>query len=116
MSSADNESETVTADQDAREAFYDREIAPELLGLAKACEARGLSFVATVGWGPQATGITATIRPHAALALRLAHCAARSHGNVDAIIIAMMKYGRQDGHSSIFLKQLGIPFGAERTP
>lgn len=47
------------------EKFYDDNIAPDLLRLAKLCQDNGLSFVAGVDWGGEQVGRTATLRPHA---------------------------------------------------
>lgn len=92
-----------------REDFYDSEIAPALLDLGKKCESSGLSFLAVVEWDPGETGQTATLTVDASFSMRLSDTATRAKGNVDALIIAMMKHAREHGHSSIFLKQLGVP-------
>ena len=44
-----------------REQFYDREIAPTLLELARKCQDNGLSMVAMVEWEPGETGRTACL-------------------------------------------------------
>lgn len=95
------------------ENFYDSEIAPVLLDLAKRCEAKGLSFLAEVEWEPGETGRTATLTAAAGFGIRLADLAARAKGNADALIIAMMKHAREHGHSSMCLKQLGVPLHPE---
>lgn len=96
-----------------REAFYDAEIAPALMGLARKCEDFGFSIVAKVEWQPGETGTTASIRGDAGFGLRLTHWAAASNGNVDSLIIACKKYGQEHGHESICLHLLGVPFNGD---
>ena len=89
-----------------REAFYDHEIAPVLMELARKCEDNGVSFVATVEWQPGETGETATIQESAGIKLRMAHWAVAAHGNADALIGALVKHGKEHGHNSIYLHML----------
>lgn len=93
----------------ASEEFYDREIAPALMAIAQKCEDHGISLVAKVEWEPGESGTTAAVRADASFALQLAHWAAASHGNVDALVMQCMRYGQEHGHSSLCLKQLGVP-------
>lgn len=92
-----------------REAFYDSEIAPGLMGLAKKCQDNGLSIAAVVEWDPGETGRTVALAANAGFGLRMTEVAIRSAGNVDALIMALMKYATEHGHSSMCLKQLGVP-------
>lgn len=91
-----------------REKFYDREVAPALLALAKKCEDNGLSIVAKVEWEPGETGTTATIRDGAGFGLHLTHWAATANSNVDSLIMACMRHGREHGHQSACLTVLGV--------
>lgn len=88
------------------EAFYDREIAPTLMELAKKCEAEGLSLVAMVEFEPGDTGSTYTVREHAGASLQLARMAMQAGGNADELIGAMLRYGREKGHNSGFLRMI----------
>lgn len=90
-----------------REAFYDAEVAPALLELARKCEAGGLSFVASVEWSPDETGETLTIRSDAGVKIRMAAMAVQAHGNADALIGALVRYGETHGHNSAYLHLLG---------
>jgi hypothetical protein len=90
-----------------REAFYDREIAPILLELAKKCEDNGLSLVAMAEWEPGETGRTAALAAGSGVDIRMVEMAMRSHGNADSLIFALIKYGKEHGHSSICLQMLG---------
>ena len=92
-----------------REAFYDREIAPALLDLGRHCMEHGLNFLAVVEWSPGEQGRTGFIGPDAGLGICLAEVAARANGNVDSLIIAIMKHATKHGHSSLCLAQLGVP-------
>ena len=86
-----------------REQFYDRDVAPVLLDLAKKCEANGLSIAAMVEWAPNETGRTAALAAGSGVGIRMAEVAMRSRGNVDDLIFALMKYGKEHGHTSVCL-------------
>lgn len=95
------------------EEFYDKEIAPALAQLASQCKNRGMSLLAHVefdgvGFPPLSIGTTASLEKDCSFAMRMAYMAGMS-ANVDALILALMKYGRKNGHSSICLAQLGVP-------
>jgi hypothetical protein len=92
-----------------KEAFYDEHIGPELLRLGQLAEANGFSFAAVVEWLPGETGVTACVAADASFKMRLAEIGATCHGNVDALLIAIERYARQHGHSSIYLQRLGVP-------
>lgn len=92
-----------------REQFYDQEIAPVLMSLAGKCQDNGLSITAMVEWEPGETGRTAALTANAGFGIRMAETAMRSHGNVDSLILALMKYGTEHGHSSASLHLLGVP-------
>lgn len=87
------------------EEFYDAEIAPKLFEMAKACEARGMSFVAQVEYAHGETGETAVVAPGASIKSYTALWGVRCHGNVDALVIAAARHGREHGHSSLILRQ-----------
>lgn len=90
------------------EQFYDEEIAPDLLDLAKRCHDRGLSFVAVVEWEPGEQGRTIYLQRSHGLGIELANVAAATNGNVDSLIMYIMRYGEKHGHSSACLKILGV--------
>lgn len=89
-----------------REAFYDTEVAPTLMELAKKCQDRGLSFVAMVEWSPDGTGETVTVREGAGIKIQMASWAVKSHGNADVLIGTMVHHGEQHGHNSAYLHLL----------
>jgi hypothetical protein len=91
------------------EQFYDEKVAPELLRLAELCKANGLSFVAEVEWTPGESGTTAALQADASFAIRLVHTATKARGNVDALMMALMRYGREHGHNSAALSILNVP-------
>jgi hypothetical protein len=95
-----------------REQFYDREIAPALLELGRKCQAKGLSMAAEVEWAPGEGGTTATLAASAGFGIRMAHLAMQARGNVDSLILALMKYGKEHGHSSVGLRLLELSGGA----
>ncbi|QUT04227.1 hypothetical protein KFK14_13915 [Sphingobium phenoxybenzoativorans] len=93
-----------------REAFYDREIAPALLSLSRRCAQHGISFMALAEWAPGSVGRTVNMAPGHSDTLPLANKAVAVSGNTDAMIHALIKEGKKDGHSSIYLFELGVPF------
>ncbi len=92
--------------QEEREQYYDNEVAPVLLELSRKCQSNGLSIVAQVEWWPGETGTTAAIVEGAGVGIRIAHLGMQVHGNVDSLILALMKYGREHGHESACLAAL----------
>ena len=96
-----------------RETFYDTDVAPAILAIARQCEERGLSFLTIIVWDPGEFGRTVSLCEGSGISIRLAYMVARAKGNVDAIIIALMKYGSEHGHNSICLSQLGVPTSPE---
>lgn len=89
-----------------QEAFYDKEVAPVLMELAKKCEGAGLSFLAMVEWEPGETGRTMSVREGAGIGIRTALWAMQAQGNADSLIMAMMQHGKEHGHNSMCLHQL----------
>lgn len=88
------------------EDVYDDEIAPLLLRVGELCEKHGFSFVGMCEWTPGETGITVTRRENASVEFRLAEMAAFARGNVDALMMAAARYGREHGHGSIVLAMM----------
>jgi hypothetical protein len=100
------------------EHFYDEHIAPMLFSLAKQCEARGISFLALVEFAPGGdtpSGRTESLAVDASFAQRMAHWSARAQGNVDALMLPVMRWGREHGHSSAILSLLGEPPGQDKS-
>jgi hypothetical protein len=91
------------------EQWYDKEIAPTLLDLSKKCEARGISLVAVVEYAPGERGRTSTISDGAGLEMRMLDFCARAGSNVDAYILALIRYCRRNKiptDSSIVLNKM----------
>ncbi len=99
----------MTARDTGREKFYDDEIAPLLVKISEQCKERGLSFFAVCEWEPGEFGRTLIAQADASLAVLLANAAAKANGNVDALIMGIMKYATEHGHSSACLSILGVP-------
>lgn len=99
------------------EEIYDAEIAPALLKISQRCQELGFPFVACVEWEQKEgqRGRTEFCPPtnnpetRPTAAQLLVHYAARSNGNVDALLMGVMKDSRKYGHSSIYLKMLDVP-------
>jgi len=107
------------------EEFYDAEIAPALLDLCRKCQEREMAFCATVEYDPPTAGIgrteyqppTEPVRKVSSHQL-LVHWAARCKGNVDALISAIDRNARKNGHSSVYLQMLGnenLQYGPNET-
>lgn len=92
-----------------KEAFYDQVIAPELGRLGKLCEERGISFLAMAEWAPGESGLSLTAQAERGLVMMWTIWAATCRGNADALIGAIARRAGMTGHSSIMLKQLGVP-------
>lgn len=92
-----------------KEEYYDQNIAPKLLEIGKECENAGLTFIAVCEYEGGDYGGTRTIQPNSGYPIRLVDLAVQCEGNVDSLMFAVMRHAREHGHSSIILKQLGIP-------
>lgn len=95
------------------EEIYDQEIAPKLLKLCQRCQGLGMSFIACVEYDASNQGIGRTEfempdeGTKLSAAQRLTHWAARSEGNIDRLLIAVMRHAEKNGHSSAYLRMLG---------
>ncbi len=92
-----------------RETYYDREIAPRLVEVARLCEAQGMSIVASVEYNPDKRGSTISEVEFAGLAQQIVRWATLADRNVDTLIGALVTHARLHGHSSIFMARLGVP-------
>lgn len=91
------------------EEFYDAEIAPKLLALARVCHERGISFAASVEYGLGNTGETVLLADNPGIKMLIAAWGIRCHGNVDDLMIAIQKHAAKHGHSSMILNLLKVP-------
>ena len=93
-----------------KEEIYDAEIAPMLLAACKRCQELGFPMVASVD--PGETGRTefspshkGDTRPSAKQLL--VHYAARFNGNIDAMLIQVVRDANEFGHGSAYIQMLG---------
>lgn len=100
----------MTPTPEQREAFYDEEIAPALAELCRRCAEWGISILTLAEWAPNAMGRTAMLLEGHGEGIALANLAASANGNGDALVRSLMEAAEQNGHSSIYLFQLGVPF------
>lgn len=91
------------------EAIYDAKIAPALKRVMEICAKEGMGMLAVVEFGKGEIGRSEVAPQGSCMEMHITRMAARCHGNIDALIMGIMKYARAHGHSSIFLKQLGVP-------
>lgn len=102
-----------TDEQSEKERYYDEVIAPKLAEIAKDAGEQGLNFVALVEWEPGSLARTACAAMAQGLSFMMANWAAQCCGNVDSFWMAVQKYAMKHGHSSVFLKEQGIPENPE---
>ncbi len=95
------------------DAFYDAEIGPRLLELAKLCGERGMSFVANVQYDQGETASTVQLTEDAGYKILLSAWGVRCHGNVDALWNQVVTHARKHGHSSVYLSLSGVPTAGE---
>lgn len=100
------------------EAFYDDEIAPALAKLAARCGARGMSLVAVVEYEVGGVGITRQQQERTGPQFSLAAAAAWARGNIDGLILALLKGHRavSGGSGSLFLSQIAASYPADTPP
>ena len=93
----------------SKEQYYDEFIAPRLIELSEECEAHGLSFLAVCEWTPGEYCQTMNLESGSGFGIRMTDAAVRAKGNIDSFMFAIMRHARKNGHSSMILKQLGVP-------
>jgi hypothetical protein len=89
------------------EVFYDEEIAPALIDLAKRCNERGMAFVASVEYDQDKRGDTYFMTEDAGIAINMVYLAARAAPNVDGFVINLKRHCNKHGidtESSFILK------------
>jgi hypothetical protein len=91
------------------EEFYDAEIAPKLLELARACQDRGISIVSMVEYDPGESGETCWLAPGAGIKALVAQWGVKCRGNIDSFFIAASRHGQLYGHSSMVLSMIESP-------
>lgn len=82
---------------ESTEEWYDRVIAPALMDLAKACEAKGVPFLAVVEYRPGDVGRTTAAVDKATTLMRMTHIASYTAPNMDGLVIQIAKDCRQRG-------------------
>jgi hypothetical protein len=95
------------------EEIYDTEIAPQLLNISVRCRELKMPFVASVEYERGKSGRTEFCpnlngdeRP--STKQLFVHYAARCNGNVDALIMAIIKDAEKYGHGSMYLHMLKV--------
>ena len=101
---------TSAQEAEAREAWYDAEIAPTLAALATRCNERGMSFVASVEYRAGERGDTYYLTKDAGLEMRMLHLCAQTAPNVDGYIMSLRKWADANGvdtGGSFVMRRLG---------
>lgn len=99
----------VGADARTNEQVYDEDVAPLLMKAALVCKERGMSLVVAVEYARDEIGQTTILQPGAGFWVRLVDFAARARGNVDILVMGLMRHAREHGHGSAYLSILGVP-------
>ena len=81
----------------AREVWYDEEIAPRLLDIARLLKIEGMSLVAVVEFENGRREITRTLAPDACVAMNLLSLCATTGENVDAYMIGLARWAKENG-------------------
>lgn len=79
------------------EQWYDAEIAPALMKLAKRCEDRGVAFVAAVEYAPGERGTTAVMPQDAGLEMVMIRHCVHTAPNIDGYVLGLARYARDHG-------------------
>lgn len=78
----------------SNEHWYDTEIAPHLLAVAKACEAKGVSCVFVVEYSPGIRGRTYHLEKNIGIEMSMISLCVTAELNVDGHTFGLMRYCR----------------------
>lgn len=98
------------------EKIYDDQIAPLLKQAADLCLKYGMSMAAVCEYQMGDTGITCTAPldvENTGATMFLADRAVRARGNLDALLMSVIRHAKQFGHGSLYLSHLGVPVKPE---
>lgn len=79
------------------EAIYDEKIAPMLAEVSKLCQQHDLPMFAVVEYEPGHFGETACQQPTQHMAVSMAHMASRCRGNLDSLVISILRFCKSKG-------------------
>lgn len=79
------------------EDWYDREIAPKLLELSKACHDRGMSFLSVVEYEPGGRAQTRRLTDKPSLEMTMIQHCANTAPNVDGYMMGLYRHCREKG-------------------
>lgn len=77
------------------EAIYDAEIAPQLLAIAKRCEALNIPFIAVTEYEPGKIGRTSSGIDHLNIPMMVVLLAAQHGNDIDSIMLALAQIMRK---------------------
>lgn len=108
MTDPNKVSEAPERERSPDEVFYDQEVAPALKAIGEKCQARGLPFASLVEFGTR-FGVTAWRPEEGSASFNMVIAAIGARGNIDGLLLEVIREARKKGHSSAFLAQLGVP-------
>ena len=88
------------------EEYYDKEIAPKLLEIARLCKEKKLPFLATVWFEDEDSGTTRVFPSESNPSFTLAHMANRCRGNIDKLCLALVRLVPIENDTSVVLRLL----------
>lgn len=99
------------------EAIYDEKIAPLLAEASRICHEHDLPMLAVVEYEPGNFGETACQTPQQHMAVSMAHMASRCRGNLDSLVISILRFCKTQGidtSASFVANQFAGTSGGER--
>ncbi len=100
------------------EQWYDTQIAPELMKLAKRCKDRGVSFLAVVEYAEGERGTIAFMNKDPSLEMVMIRHCAQTAPNIDAYVINVGRYAKEcgiDTGASIVMRRMTPNSQAQRS-
>ena len=91
------------------EKWYDEEVAPALLELARKCDTRGMAFISTVEYRPGHRGRTRALPKKSGLAMIMLDLCSQAGENVDSYIIGLIRYAKANNintEASLVLRRM----------
>lgn len=88
------------------EQIYDEQIAPLLVKVAELCKSHGMSLVAAVEYKPGSLGHTRMLAEDWTAAIVMVDEAVAACGNIDRLVISVVRRAKQYGHDSMILDMM----------
>ncbi len=93
------------------EKFYDKELAPKLLEIAKLCEGKGIPFLAIVEYDQNMIARTQVQTPDEGIEMVMVRHCAKTAPNIDGYVIGLARWAHKHGinmDGSIVMRDMEI--------